>query len=275
MKKVLFVCIENSNRSQMAEAFARIHGSGLVEPYSAGSNPSGRVNPKAIHAMSLLNYDISQHRSKSVDELPQQPYDYVVGMGCGDACPVVPSKEHLEWDIPDPRNFEGDDFLKIRDAVEERVIDLVNKLDNTHGLCKLMLRDLDRLYKDVESYSNEGDLWRVSGDIKNSAGNLALHICGNLQHFIGAVLGNSGYTRQRDAEFSDKHIPIKEILENIEQTKSVVEKTLYGLDQETLDSKYPIDLWIKGMTTRAFLSHLYGHLNYHLGQVNYHQRLLD
>ena len=105
-KKVLFVCIENSNRSQMAEAFANILGKGSVEAYSAGSKPSGIVNPKAITAMKELGYDLQKHSSKSLDEAKTHaPYDAVVTMGCGDACPWMPAKKHIDWEIPDPKKY--------------------------------------------------------------------------------------------------------------------------------------------------------------------------
>lgn len=129
MKNILFVCIENSNRSQMAQAYARIFAKEKVNAYSAGSNPSGIVNPKAIKAMALEGYDLTTHESRGIEELPKDiSFDYVVGMGCGDACPIVPTKERLEWEIPDPKNAEGDDFLKIRDTVKSKVLDLLNNL---------------------------------------------------------------------------------------------------------------------------------------------------
>ena len=128
MKKLLFVCIENSNRSQMAQAFAKIHGGNNVEAYSSGSRPSGTVNPKAIEAMKELNYDLSVHNSKSLQEIPEGPYEYVVTMGCGDECPWIPAKEHIDWDIPDPKNMEKDDFRKVRDLIEAKVKDLLEKI---------------------------------------------------------------------------------------------------------------------------------------------------
>src|SRR5262245_44969108 len=110
-KKLLFVCIENSNRSQMAEAFANIHGGSYVEGYSAGSRPSGKVNPKAITAMQELNYDLTKHHSKSLEEVKQYaPFDFVVTMGCGDACPWMPAKQFIDWEIPDPREMEPEKF---------------------------------------------------------------------------------------------------------------------------------------------------------------------
>ena len=111
-------------------------------------------------------------------------------------------------------------------------------------------------------------------NVKNSAGNLCLHICGNLQHFIGATLGNSGYIRKRDAEFSRKNVPAKLLVDEIETTIKVVEKTLNELKEEDLQNTFPINVFGYEMTTGFFLVHLAGHLNYHLGQINYHRRLL-
>jgi len=125
MKKLLFVCIENSNRSQMAHAFAKIHGSGKVEAYSAGSNPSGKINPKAIEAMKEIGYDLSNHDSKSLDEIPQIQYDVLVGMGCGDNCPYVQSKQRIDWNIPDPRHMDKEEFKGVRDLIEQQVKDLL------------------------------------------------------------------------------------------------------------------------------------------------------
>lgn len=120
-KRLLFVCVENSNRSQMAEAFARIHGGEDVEAYSAGSRPSRVVNPKAIAAMRELGYDLSQHGSKSLDEIPNEEYDFVATMGCGDACPFVRAKRREDWQIPDPKNLEPDEFRAVRDLIEQKV----------------------------------------------------------------------------------------------------------------------------------------------------------
>jgi arsenate reductase (thioredoxin) len=126
-KRYLFVCIENSNRSQMAQAFAKIHGGSGVEAYSAGSRPSGKINPKAVEAMKLKGYDLTSHDSKSLAEVPQQEaFDYVVTMGCGDECPHIPAKNRIEWQIPDPRNMEMPEFLGIRDMIEQKVLDLLN-----------------------------------------------------------------------------------------------------------------------------------------------------
>src|SRR5215831_14149238 len=113
-KKILFVCIENSNRSQMAEAFARIFGGKDVEARSAGSKPSGKVNPKAVAAMKELEYDLNMHWSKSLDEVKQNaPFDAVVTMGCGDACPRMLAKKIIDWQIPDPKNMEREEFNKV------------------------------------------------------------------------------------------------------------------------------------------------------------------
>lgn len=129
MKKVLFVCIENSNRSQMSQAFAKIIGGDAIAAYSAGSNPSGIVNPKAIASMKELGYDLSVHDSKSLKEVERfAPFDAVVTMGCGDTCPWMPAKKFIDWEIPDPKNMEPDDFRKVRDLIKEKVKDLLQSL---------------------------------------------------------------------------------------------------------------------------------------------------
>jgi len=120
-KRVLFVCVENSNRSQMAEAFARIHGGADVEAFSAGSRPSGRVNPKAIEAMRELGYDLARHGSKSLAEIPEVEYDFVATMGCGDSCPFVRAKAREDWQIPDPKNMPPEEFRQVRDLIESKV----------------------------------------------------------------------------------------------------------------------------------------------------------
>lgn len=130
MLKIAFICIENSNRSQMAQAFAKLSGI-PVEAYSAGSKPSGVINPRAIQAMAELNYDLSTHQSTSVDELPtDEPLDAVVSMGCGDKCPWVPAKQRLDWDIPDPRDMDPEDFRQVRDMIREKVTALMDELSN-------------------------------------------------------------------------------------------------------------------------------------------------
>ncbi len=128
MKKVLFVCVENSNRSQMAEAFAKIHGKGKVEAYSSGSRPSGIINPKAIEAMKELGYDLTTHTSKSLSEIPDVEYDFVATMGCGDECPFVRAKIREDWQIPDPKHLEPEEFRKVRDLIEQKVKEMLEKL---------------------------------------------------------------------------------------------------------------------------------------------------
>ncbi len=126
-KKLLFVCVENSNRSQMSEAFARILGSANVEAYSAGSRPSGVVNPKAIAAMKELGYDLSKHKSKSLNEVEKfAPFDAVITMGCGDACPWIPAKKFIDWEIPDPKNLPPFEFNKVRDEIKNKVTELLS-----------------------------------------------------------------------------------------------------------------------------------------------------
>ena len=121
-KKLLFVCVENSNRSQMSQAFAIMHGGENVEAFSAGSKPSGIVNPKAIAAMQELGYDLSKHDSKSLQEVEAHaPFDAVVTMGCGDACPWMPAKKFIDWQIPDPKHMEPAAFNEVRDLISDKV----------------------------------------------------------------------------------------------------------------------------------------------------------
>jgi protein-tyrosine-phosphatase len=128
-KRVLFVCVENSNRSQMAEAFARIHGGSEVEAQSAGSRPSGVVNPKAIAAMRELGYDLSRHRSKSVAEISSAAeFDAVVTMGCGDSCPAVAARLREDWQIPDPKAMSPEEFRAVRDLIAAKVKALLETL---------------------------------------------------------------------------------------------------------------------------------------------------
>ncbi|MBI1807078.1 MAG: arsenate reductase ArsC [Ignavibacteria bacterium] len=129
MKRILFVCVENSNRSQMAEAFARMHVGSSAKVYSAGSRPSGIINPKAIEAMHEIGYDLTTHKSKSLNDIPDIEYDAVVTMGCGDECPFVRAKQREDWDIPDPKNLPFDELRKVRDLVGAKIIDLLTRLD--------------------------------------------------------------------------------------------------------------------------------------------------
>jgi len=131
VKRLLFVCVENSNRSQMAQAFAKIFGGKTIEAFSAGSKPSGVINPKAIDAMKELGYDLFSHSSKSLDEVKAHaPFDAVVTMGCGDACPWMPTKKMIDWQIPDPRNMNEKEFREVRDLIGENVKDLILSLEN-------------------------------------------------------------------------------------------------------------------------------------------------
>ena len=127
MKRVLFVCVENSNRSQMAEAFARMHGGDEVEAHSAGSKPSGRINPKATRFMAELGYDLASHASKSLDEI-EGDFDAVVTMGCGDSCPWVPAKRREDWALPDPRDMDDEGYRAVRDEISARVRALLASL---------------------------------------------------------------------------------------------------------------------------------------------------
>jgi protein-tyrosine-phosphatase len=128
MKTVLFVCVENSNRSQMAEAFARMHGGADVQAASAGSRPSGRINPKAIDAMRELGYDLTTHSSKGLEAFNGRAVDVAVTMGCGDECPLVRAARREDWQIPDPREMSPAEFRGVRDLVEKKVLALLASL---------------------------------------------------------------------------------------------------------------------------------------------------
>ncbi len=125
MTRILFVCVENSCRSQMAEAFARQQGR---DAHSAGSRPSGIVNPRAIESMGETGYDLGTHRSKSLDEIPEGPYAAAITMGCGDACPFVDAEVREDWKIPDPKAMPAEEFRCVRDEIERRVHDLLERL---------------------------------------------------------------------------------------------------------------------------------------------------
>lgn len=138
----------------------------------------------------------------------------------------------------------------------------------------ILLRDLTNLEGEIKAYHNQAELWSLKGDIKNTAGNLTLHICGNLQHFIGSVIGEDGYLRQREDEFGKKNLSAEELLSEIKSTKQSVEKAMDRISDDQLEEYYPIEVFGKPMTFSYFLIHLTGHLMYHLGQINYHRRLL-
>jgi arsenate reductase len=129
--KVLFVCIENSCRSQMAEGFARQHGRDVIDVWSAGSKPSGKINETGIAVMKEKGIDLGTHSSKGLTDLPATKWDYVITMGCGDACPFVPSRRTEDWGIPDPKHLPLDEFRKVRDMVESRVKALVDEVRTT------------------------------------------------------------------------------------------------------------------------------------------------
>jgi arsenate reductase (thioredoxin) len=128
VKRVIFLCVENSNRSQMAEAFAHLYGG--VEPYSAGSRPSGKVNPKAVEAMRELGYDLTTHRSKSIEELGDARFDIAVTMGCGDQCPSFRAARREDWAIPDPKELPPDKFREVRDLIGAKVKALLESIES-------------------------------------------------------------------------------------------------------------------------------------------------
>lgn len=128
MTRILFLCVENSNRSQMVEAFARMHGTGEVEAYSAGSRPSGRVNPKAIATMKEIGYDLTTHVSKPLDTFNGTEVDVAVTMGCGDECPLVRAKQRVDWHIPEPKELPPEQFGEVRDLIEWKVKNLLQAL---------------------------------------------------------------------------------------------------------------------------------------------------
>ena len=143
------------------------------------------------------------------------------------------------------------------------------------SLRELFRRDLNRLQKELESYREEKNLWLVEKEISNSAGNLFLHLFGNLQYYFGAVLNNSGYARNREKEFADKNVSRKEMLKLLEIARQTVDQTLEKLTDADLEKIYPVNVFGEEMTTSHFMIHLYGHFNYHLGQINYHRRLIE
>ena len=129
MKKVLFACVENSCRSQIAEGFAKKHGNNVLEPFSAGSKASGRINKKAIISMAEIGYDLTQHKSKGLDKFNNSKFDYLITLGCNNKCPNVETKLRKEWDILDPKNMNLEDFFKVRDLIEKRVLSLIDEIE--------------------------------------------------------------------------------------------------------------------------------------------------
>lgn len=143
------------------------------------------------------------------------------------------------------------------------------------SLLSLFERDLNRLKNEMEAYRDEKKIWHIEKQIANSAGNLCLHLTGNLRHFIGSQMGDSGYIRDREAEFGSKDISRAELLKLIDITAKEVREVLSNFDDSILEVEFPVVVFKEPMTTGFFLVHLSGHLNYHLGQINYHRRLLD
>ena len=144
-----------------------------------------------------------------------------------------------------------------------------------HILSTLFYRDLNKLKTEIMLYTKEENLWITEKNISNTAGNLCLHISGNLNHFIGKQLGGTDYIRDRALEFSAKNVARASLLEGIEETIEMVEETFGKMDPSILNTTYPIEVFGEPMTTGYFLAHLATHLSYHLGQINYHRRLLD
>jgi hypothetical protein len=142
------------------------------------------------------------------------------------------------------------------------------------SLSKILLRDLDKLQEEIEQYPTEESIWVIRGDIKNPAGTLVLHLCGNLQHYIGVGLGKSDYKRDRDKEFSARNVSRAELIREIGKTKDAVRKSLENLSPDILETEYPLPVFDYAMTVQHFMIHLAAHFGYHLGQVNYHRRLL-
>jgi len=147
-------------------------------------------------------------------------------------------------------------------------------MNTSHEFGKLFSRDLKKLKEEILNYQNEEDLWVLDGHIKNTAGNLAMHLCGNLQHFIGAILVKSGYVRKRDFEFSGR-MAKSVLISEIDTTLEVVDEYFDKAEPQQFEKEYPLEVLGYKMTTFYFIVHLQGHLNYHLGQINYHRRILS
>ncbi|MBC8753708.1 DUF1572 family protein [Kordia sp. YSTF-M3] len=142
------------------------------------------------------------------------------------------------------------------------------------SITKLFIREIDRLTSEIEQYKDETSLWKVTDTISNCAGNLSLHLIGNLNHFIGKHIGNTDYVRQRDLEFSTKNVPKATLLAEIANVKEIVITALMNFPEEKLQEKYPIEKNGEIPSYELMLLHLLWHLSYHTGQINYHRRLL-
>ncbi|MDQ6762010.1 MAG: DinB family protein [Bacteroidota bacterium] len=143
------------------------------------------------------------------------------------------------------------------------------------AITELFERDINKLVEEIKSYEDENALWKTAGHISNPAGNLVLHLIGNLNYFIGATLGNTGYIRDREKEFTIKNISKTKLVDDLEETRQVIKNTLANLPNEDLDKNFPVEIGGKTSSTQQILIHLLAHFNYHLGQVNYHRRMID
>ena len=139
----------------------------------------------------------------------------------------------------------------------------------------LFNRDLKRVIKEIEEYNNEVDIWKIKGQINNSAGNICLHLVGNLKTYIGKELGKTNYIRNRELEFSSKNVPRQELIKKVENTIEIITQTLDNLNENILATEYPILVFDNKTSTEYLLIHLTTHLTYHLGQINYHRRLIE
>jgi hypothetical protein len=142
-------------------------------------------------------------------------------------------------------------------------------------LRKVFIKDLQKLKEEIGLYRNEQNLWKIEKNIANSGGNLCLHLVGNLNTYIGKEIGKTGYVRNRDQEFSLKNIPQKELVNMVDNTITMLDKVMKSLIDEQLDAEYPVLVLKEKTSTGYFLFHLSSHLGYHLGQINYHRRLID
>lgn len=145
----------------------------------------------------------------------------------------------------------------------------------TEDVLTLFTRDLNRLKTEISQYQDEANLWKLDGAVSNSAGNLCLHLIGNLQTYFGSVYGNTGYVRDREKEFSDKAVPREQLLFMIAETEAMLMRVLPTISQEQLEEDYPMPVFDHSMKSGYYFIHLAVHLGYHLGQINYHRRLLD
>ncbi|MEP7251555.1 MAG: DUF1572 family protein [Ginsengibacter sp.] len=152
---------------------------------------------------------------------------------------------------------------------------MIKKLFMLGDISALFERDLNRLIKEIQSYDDEATLWKIEPGISNSAGNLTLHLIGNLNHFLGKGILNSGYVRERDKEFSDKNVPREKLISDVREVIMMIKNAMNNFSVEDLEKNFPIEINNTTASAHRTIMHLYGHLNYHLGQINYHRRLLS